>query len=166
MNLEFGLTDNPINTQYAPLAALSAHYQHQNMLNPLTEVAVVQKKRDFTPTDKLIQALLSVLAGCKSQSAINVHLKHEHNLAQVWHWNRFADQSGIARTLNALTLKQIVSLRTATTGIWRTCSRTRAHDWRGYLWLDFDLSGLPCGKHAEHSTRGYFSGKKTSQDAN
>lgn len=166
MNLELGLTDHQINTQYAPLAVLSAHYQHQNMFKPLTEVVVTQKKRDFTPTDKLIQALLSVLAGCESQYAINVHLKHENSLAHVWHWDRFADQSGIARTLDTLTLKQIASLRTATTHIWRSCSRARAHDWRGYLWLDFDLSGLPCGKHAEHSTRGYFSGKKTSRDVN
>jgi hypothetical protein len=85
MNLELGLTDHQINTQYAPLAVLSAHYQHQNMLKPLTEVVVTQKKRDFTPTDKLIQALLSVLAGCESQYAINVHLKHENSLAYVWH---------------------------------------------------------------------------------
>jgi hypothetical protein len=31
------------------------------------------------------------------------------------------------------------------------------HDWRGYLWLDYDLSGLPCGKQAEASQKGYFS---------
>jgi hypothetical protein len=28
MNLEFDLTDDVSNTNYAPLAALSAHYQH------------------------------------------------------------------------------------------------------------------------------------------
>lgn len=166
MNLEFGLTDSQINTQYAPLAALSAHYQHENMLEPLLRVPIAQKKRDFTPTDKLLQAWVSVLAGCKSQSEINVHLKHEIPLAHVWHWDRFADQSGIARTLDVLTLKQIEQLRTATTAIWRRYSQTQTHDWRGYLWLDFDLSGLPCGKHAEESMRGYFSGKKTSPDGN
>jgi hypothetical protein len=34
-------------------------------------------------------------------------------------------------------------------------------DWRKYLWLDFDLSGLPCGAQAEASQKGYFSDKKT-----
>jgi len=35
-----------------------------------------------------------------------------------------------------------------------------------FLELDFDLSGLPCGKQAEKSVKGYFSGKKTSPDGN
>jgi hypothetical protein len=26
-------------------------------------------------------------------------------------------------------------------------------DWRSYLWLDFDLTGLPCGPLAEASQR-------------
>ncbi len=85
MNLEFGLTDSQINTQYAPLAALSAYYQHKNMLEPLISVSIAQKKRDFAPTDKLLQAWLSVLAGCMSQSEINVHLKHEIPLAYFPH---------------------------------------------------------------------------------
>ncbi|MCB0202141.1 MAG: hypothetical protein KDI03_18895 [Anaerolineae bacterium] len=46
------------------------------------------------------------------------------------------------------------------------CSRTKRHDWRGFLELDFDLSGLPCGKQAEGSQKGYFSGKKTSLGGN
>jgi len=35
------------------------------------------------------------------------------------------------------------------------------HDWHGFLWLDFDLSGLPCGQQADGSQKGFFSGKKT-----
>ncbi len=50
--------------------------------------------------------------------------------------------------------------------IWREHRGTTTHDWRGFLWLDFDLSGLPCGKQAEGATKGYFSEKKTSLDDN
>jgi hypothetical protein len=34
-----------------------------------------------------------------------------------------------------------------------------------YLWLDYDLSGLPCSLQAEASQKGYFSDKNT-LDAN
>jgi hypothetical protein len=46
------------------------------------------------------------------------------------------------------------------------CSRTRQHDWRGFLQLDFDLSALPCGKQAEGGQKGYASDKKTVLCAN
>ncbi len=165
MTIEFGLTDELVNTQYAPLAALSAHYQHNLTLEPLQDVQIPMKKRHFRPSDKLIQVLLSILAGCETLSEVNVRLKSEAGLASVWHWDRFADQSNLSRTLDALTLMNIDQLRDATTHIWVAHSLTRQHDWRGYLWLDFDLSGLPCGKRAEMSQKGYFSGKKTLQDA-
>jgi len=38
MTIKFGLTNELTNTQYAPLAALSVHYQQNLMLNPLAEV--------------------------------------------------------------------------------------------------------------------------------
>ncbi len=49
MNLEVGLTDSQINTQYAPLAALSAYYQHKNMLEPLISVSIAQKNVILRP---------------------------------------------------------------------------------------------------------------------
>jgi len=42
---------------------------------------------------------------------------------------------------------------------------TIKHDWRGYLWLDYDLSPLPCSAQAEASQKGYC-GKKTLLDGN
>jgi hypothetical protein len=65
------------------------------------------KERDFSASDKLVQALLSILAGCETVSEINPRLKLEVGLAKVWRWDRFADQSGLSRTLDALTLKQV-----------------------------------------------------------
>jgi hypothetical protein len=165
MTIEFGLTNELVNTQYAPLAALSAHYQQNLTLKPLEEVQIPVKMRDFSPSDKLIQVLLSILAGCETLFEVNVRLKAEVGLAMVWQWDRFADQSCLSRTLDALTLKQIDQLREAVTLIWRSHSLAMRHDWRSYLWLDFDLSGLPCGKQAQESQKGYFSGKKTSPDA-
>lgn len=161
MTLEFGYTDEFVNTQYAPLAALLAHYQQKQVLHPLQQVKIPMKRCDFTAQDKLQQVLVSILAGCQTLAEVNQKLKPEVHLATIGGWPRFADQSGLSRTLDALTLMNIEQLRAVTSQIWRCRSQTRQHDWRGYLWLDFDLSGLPCGKQAQASQKGYFSGKKT-----
>lgn len=164
MTIEFGLTDDLVNTQYAPLAALLAHYQQNLTLKPLETVLTSMRTRDFSPSDKLIHLIVSILSGCETLSKVNTRLRHEDKLAKAGHWDRFADQSNLSRTLDALTLKQIDRLRRSATDIWHAHSLTVQHDWRGYLWLDFDLSGLPCGKQAEKSQKGYFAGKKTSRD--
>ncbi len=87
-------------------------------------------------------------------------------MAQIWTWKRIADQSTLSRTLDALSLKQIDELRLAVTDIWRQVGQTARHDWRGYLWLDYDLSPLPCGPQAEASQKGYLGAKKTLPDVN
>jgi hypothetical protein len=166
MNIEIAFTDELTNTQYAPLAYISAHYQVTHTLRPLEEMLIPMKTRDFSPADKLEQVLISILAGCRTISEVNSKLKSELHLARICNWPRFADQSTLSRMLDELTLKQIDHLRQKTTRIWQTFSQTKVHDWRGYLWLDFDLSGLPCSPLAEMSQKGYFSGKKTSLDAN
>jgi hypothetical protein len=122
------------------------------------------RERDFGSLDKLIQILLSIFTGCVTLSEVNSRLKPELGLATVWGWDRIADQSSLSRTLDALTLKNIEQLRASTTTIWRTGSQIQEHDWRNYLWLDFDLSGLPCSSHAQESQRGYFSDKKIPLD--
>jgi hypothetical protein len=162
MSIEIGLLSDGIeigtNTRYAPLAALSAQYQYQDCLKPLEKVDIGMKTVRYSPRSKLQQVLLSILSGCEYLAEVNSYLKPECALAQVWQLDRFADQSMLSRTLDKLTLMNIEQLRAAETAIWRQTSRVRCHDWRGYLWLDYDLSGLP-------STKGYFSGKKTSRDA-
>ena len=166
MTVEIGFTNELVNTQYASLVAIFAHYQQNQVLQPLEQVANMSKKRDFSPASKLHQLLLSILTGCKTLSEVNPKLKHELFLAKALGWPRIADQSNLSRLLDGLTKKQIEQLRTATTQIWRSQSMTTKHDWRGYLWLDYDLSGLPCSLRAEASQKGYFSDKKTLLGAN
>lgn len=166
MNLKIGFTEELTNTQFAPLAVIFALYQQNNRLEPLKNVLMEMRSRDFTPTDKLMQLLISILTGCKTLSEVNSRLKSETKLPLALGWERFADQSNLSRTLDELSQKQIVSLRESTTQIWRACSRVIDRDWRSYLWLDFDLSGLPCGPLAQASQKGYFGDKKMPVDAN
>jgi hypothetical protein len=160
MKLEIGRMESGFTTQYAPLAAIWAVYQAENRFQPLADVSINMKSRDFSPHDKLLQVLFSILSGCETLSEVNPRLKFEQELAQVGGWPRFADQSSLSRMLDELTQKQIDEIQFAGRDIWWQHSQIRRRDWRKYLWLDFDLSGLPCSAQAEESQKGYFGEKK------
>jgi hypothetical protein len=161
MRLQFGTTKELTNTQFAPVAALMAYYESQKVLAPLQSVTSVAPKGNFTLAQKLEQVLWSILTGCQYIAVVNTKLRPERMLAQVKRSEYFAEQSTLAIALNELTQMNLAQLAGAVGQISQRCSRMRGHDWRGFLMLDFDLSGLPCGKQAEGSTKGYFSGKKT-----
>lgn len=162
MTVELGLTqDDLTNTQFAPVAFLSSYYRQNAVLEPLKQIQIAMKTVDHSPASKLVQVFLSILTGCRYVSEINTRLRPEYALAQVWRIDRFAHQSTLSDTLDALTQMNLAELGASIEQICGRCSRTRRHDWRGFLWLDFDLSGLPCGKQAEGGVKGYFSGKKT-----
>jgi hypothetical protein len=166
MNLEIDFTSELTNTRFAPLAVVSALYQQQKLLDPLRQVQIPMRNRYFEPASKLIQVLLSILAGCETLSEVNPTLKQEKSLARVWGWDHFADQSSLSRTLDELTQKNIECLRASLGRIDQVIGQIATRDWRKFLWLDFDLSGLPCGPTAQESLKGYFSDKKMSVDAN
>jgi hypothetical protein len=166
MTIEIGFTDEMCNTQYAPLALLMAHYQQNQVLQPLATVRIRMKRRDFSAQDKLQQVLVSILSGCETFLDVNSRLKHEVALAQACGWSHFAEQSNLSRSMDGLTQMNLEQLRAAVKDIWYPQSQLRQHDWRGFVWFDFDLSGLTCGKLAEQSQKGYFSGKKMPQAAN
>ncbi len=161
MTLQFDKTTELINTQFAPLAALIAYYDKQNVFEPLQSVSSTTNNVTFTLSDKLIQVVLSILSGCRYISEVNTKLRPERIFAQVKRIEQFAEQSTLSIALNELSQMNIDQLRVAVRQISDHCSQTREHDWRGLLMFDFDLSGLVCGKQAEGGTKGYFAGKKT-----
>jgi len=166
MNLEIDFTPELTNSHFAPLAVLLALYQDKKLLKPLQQVLIPMRNRYFEPAEKLIQMLISILAGCETLSEVTSSLKQEKYLVSVLGSDHFADQSSLSRTLDKLTLKNIDELRSSTAQIWKSQSQMMQRDWRKFLWLDFDLSALPCGPLAEKAMKGYFAGKKTPTDAN
>jgi hypothetical protein len=166
MSIKFGYTDEILNTQYAPLGMLLALYQQKQVLRPLETVTTSAKVVHFSLKDKLAQVLVSILGGCETLSEVNVKLQGDKPLAKAGGWERFADQSTLSLALDSLSQMNIEQLRKTTTQIAQTYSKTTRHDWRGFLWFDYDLSGLICSQQAEESEKGYFSGKKTRQDDN
>jgi hypothetical protein len=150
-----------------PLAALGYALDRAGVLSPLHEVALPIKARDHSPSGKLIEAVVLILAGGRATAQAELLLRPNRLLARGWGQDQFAEQSTLARTLDAFDELSIVSLRTAFEAILRTHAGALSHDYRrGDLWLDGDLTGLPASRRAAGSTKGYFAGKKTVSDAN
>jgi hypothetical protein len=161
MNIKFGFSEETFNTQYAPLGMLLALYQQKQVLKPLAGVTTTAKIVHFSLIDKLEQVLTSILSGCDTISEVNTKLRGDIPLAKAGGWACFADQSTLSLALDSLSQMNLEQLRGATTQIAQSYGQAPRHDWRGFLWFDYDLSGLICSQQAEGSERGYFSGKKT-----
>jgi hypothetical protein len=115
MSVEFGFTDELVNTQYAPLAAIFVRYHANQVLQALEQVQVESKVRDFNTTSKLLQLLVSILAGCDTLSEVNSKLKQE----TAWPlpgctFCRSIELVSLAGSANS---KAIEQFRTATTQI-------------------------------------------------
>jgi len=123
------------------------------------------KSVDHRPEAKLLDILVSILAGCRAISQVNTRLRPDVALAQAWGRQRFAEQASLARTLDAFGSEQVAQLRVGSEALFRRESLTLRHDWaQDWLWLDIDLTPLPISKHAEQSTKGKF-GEKTAMGA-
>ncbi len=82
MTIPFERTEELVNTQFAPVAALSAYYQDEQIFQPLEMVQLSMKTIVFSPTNKLIQVFLSILTGCPHLSVVNRDL--ERNNIPIW----------------------------------------------------------------------------------
>jgi hypothetical protein len=106
-----------------------------------------------------------MLADCEYLCEVNSRLRTETDLARAWGFERYLERSSLTKSLDQLSRTNLTQLEEVSRAIWRLHSRSLLHDWRGFLYVELDLSGLPCGKGAEESEKGYFSGKKTPLDA-
>src|SRR6266540_2954802 len=168
MTTRLGLSAMKRHTSYAPLAALGYVLHQADVFAPLREhVQLGGKTILHEPHQKLLDVVVSVLADCASIKQINTRLRPDTALAAAWGRDRCTDQSTITRVLDAFTPLAVAQLRTAIEPIDRREGRALHHPFaQELLFLDIDLTGLPAGRHAEGSTKGYCSGEKTVMDAN
>ncbi len=109
----------------------------------------------YTPATKLLAVLVGILTGCRAVVQTNTRLCPDVALAQAWGQVRFAEQSTLARTLDAFTPLQVAQLRAGSDSLFRRESRVLRHDFdQPYLWLDIDLTPLPISHRAEANTKG------------
>lgn len=155
-------------TCFAPLAVLGAYVRQQDLLSPVfSRLAFAQRMHTEKPIEALVDVWVSMLAGCRSINQVNTRIRPEVLLAKAWGRERFCEQSTLARVLDACEEEQVQQLRAGTEAVYRWIGRAPQGNWSALpLMIDIDLTGLPAGRHAEGSTKGYFSEKKGHADAN
>jgi hypothetical protein len=149
-------------TRFAPLVALGFFVREYDLLAPIySRLAFTQPTHTEYPIEALIEVWVSMLAGCRSISQINTKIRPDVVLAQAWGRPRFAEQSTVARVLDVCQVEQVEQLRAGVEAMYRWIGQAPQHNWTDAdLLIDIDLTGLPAGRQAEGSTKGYFSGKK------
>jgi hypothetical protein len=142
----------------ASLAAIGVQVTHLDLFGPIREgVQIAQKTVKHTPSDKLYDAFISLLAGAHGLVEINTRLRSDSALQAAFGRTRCAEQSVVQETLDACTGENVSQMEHALDTIYRQHSRGYQHDYTAaWQLLDVDMSGLPCGKKAAFASKGYF----------
>ena len=126
-----------------------------------TWVQIRQKQIKHAPLDKLMDALINILAGGQGMVEVNTRVRSDPALQEAFGRSTCAEQSTISQTLNACDGVAVEQMRQALQAIYRAHSQGYLHRYeRQYQVLDVDLTGLVAGCQAEQATKGYFSGHK------
>jgi hypothetical protein len=90
--------------------------QRIGLVETLEAVSIAQRRREYTPQTKLIEFLVSILAGCAYLQDISrgPHpLDQDSAVAQAWEQEGWADYSGVSRTLKACTEEAVAAVEEA-----------------------------------------------------
>ena len=153
-------------SEHSSLCALAPVISEKGMFEPIHQnVQIPQKTLIYRPTDKLVFVTLSIVAGSETVYDINQTLRVDQPLLRAFGYSQCADQSVIQETLNAATPDNVTQLEVALQRIWEQNNLTvplleGASSKQEVVTIDIDLSGQPASKNAEHSTKGYFAGRK------
>src|SRR6266851_3167316 len=145
-------------TGCASLAALGVKLRQLDLFGPIRKtVHIAQKAVKHTPTDKLYDAFISLLAGAHGLVEINSRLRADPALQAAFGRTSCAEQSVVQETLDACTAENVVQMEQAVQTIYRQHSQGYRHNYTlDWQILDVDMSGLPCGPKAALASKGYF----------
>ena len=151
-----------LHSDHALLCLLGQKCQQDHLLDPLHQfIKIDQKTVEHSPTAKLQDGLLAIMCGAEAVYQINTLLRSDPAVAKSFGRERCADQSTIQETLSACTAINVLEMQTVLKIIFQKTARAIAHAFsKGPLILDIDITGLPCGRHLEGATKGYFAGCK------
>lgn len=136
-------------TQHAFLVAWGRFAQEIGLIEKLEAVPLHQKRREHTPQSKVLEFLVAHLAGLKYLQDISLAahpLDKDQPVARAWGREKWADYSGVSRTLSSLTWDEAQQLVAVLQEISQPfleaeCERLLASGAR--LCLDGDLTGIP-----------------------
>jgi hypothetical protein len=128
------------------------------LLDPVKQkVVVLQKSIRHTPSQKLTDAFIAILAGAHGLSEINTRVRSDEGLQRAFGRKGCAEQSVVQETLNACTSLNVQQMQQASDEIFRQHGAAYRHNYKERLQLlDVDVTGMPCGPNQEGSRIGYF----------
>ncbi len=133
-------------------------------------VSVDQKEYFFSPNQKIMEVLASMLFGCEDNKRINKVLREDNPEYSIFFglpW--WAEQSVVSDTFRALTAENIQQLET----VWQESLRVthvigdlrRRIEAGGYITIDIDMTGDVCkSKDDPTVTKGYLPRRRARQD--
>jgi hypothetical protein len=142
----------------ATLAALGIKLRQLKVLEPMQQqVKIAQKTVKYTPTEKLTDGLIAILAGAHGMVEINKRVRSDPALQAAFGRSGCAEQSVVQDTLDSCVTENVHQMQQAVAVIYRQHSQGYRHDYRKqWQVLDVDTTGRPCGKKAAFATKGYF----------
>ena len=142
----------------ASLAILGLKTRQMKLFKPIEQqVKIEQKRVKYSPTDKLMDGYIAILAGAHGMIEINKRVRPDRGLQIAFGRDGCAEQSVVQDTLDACSPLNVEQMEEAMRLIYRQHSQGYHHRYDQQLQLiDIDMTGRPCGKKATFASRGYF----------
>src|ERR671930_2733782 len=139
----------------ASLCALGEYLRRHCFFAPLREqVTIPQKTGRHHPVEKVLDALLGILCGAKTIAQSNTTIRLDPAVQRAFGRTGCAEQSTIARTLQASTAETVDRLSQVAWYYLKCYGQTPHHRYaERLLWVDVDVTPLPIGAQAEGSER-------------
>ena len=136
-------------TEHALLVLLGQYAQHIGLIKALMAVPLGQQTRTYSPQAKVLEFLVAILAGLAHLEDISrdgCPLDQDQAVAQAWQQAGWADYSGVARTLQALSQAEAEAIAHVLAEISRPFLDRQVNQAlieRDRLEYDGDLTGRP-----------------------
>jgi hypothetical protein len=142
-------------TSRASLCALGEYLKRHCFFAPLREqVHIPQKSVRYRPIEKVLDGLLGILCGAKTISQSNITIRVDPAVQRAFGRTGCAEQSTIARTLQASTAETVDQLTRVSWYYLKRYGQTPHHRFAAHrLWVDVDITPMPIGAKAEGSER-------------
>jgi Transposase DDE domain group 1 len=142
-------------TSRASLCALGEYLKRHCFFAPLREqVHIPQKSVRYRPIEKVLNGLLGILCGAKTISQSNITIRVDPAVQRAFGRTGCAEQSTIARTLQASTAETVDQLTRVSWYYLKRYGQTPHHRFAAHrLWVDVDITPMPIGAKAEGSER-------------
>jgi hypothetical protein len=142
-------------TSRASLCALGEYLKRHCFFAPVREqVHIPQKMVRYRPVEKVLDGLLGILCGAKTIAQSNGTIRLDPAVQRAFGRTGCAEQSTIARTLQASTAETVEQLSRVSWYYLKRYGRTPHHRFaERLLWVDVDVTPLPIGAKADGSER-------------